>query len=421
MTNILNAETVGGTNNAVQITGMPVNLAKMSVLAYVKKTGAGGGNLGYVWANNTSTASQGGMRTILEQAAGGPRPVTGIGSSGTANQPALSGTPASVSDGGGKVADNTWQYVFYHVVRALSSSGFRLKIDGVACVTDTGGTSSGSGSNVDETGREWMLFNRGPWGGALGRHLQAEVGYVAVYRELTDVQEAAARTNGPLTTAEGCFDELYFVYANGQLYLGALGTGIAVGNRTTRITSSAPPNVALGDSSTSAVSSDFDATYNVIGTVQKDLDPTYDIIGAVQKDLDASYNVLSATAVSSDLDVSYNVIGRVSADLDATYSVIGRVTKDLDASFAVQEATPYVETSPFKRNNGTLRPGLTGLTVGLLKMSDFSFAGAFPSQSTNGTTARMRVEDMDLERGEEYAVVTKNAAGVLGVERCEAL
>lgn len=249
MSNILDSEVVGGTNNAVQITGMPVNLAKMSVLTYVQKTGTGGGNLGYVWANNTSTASQGGMRTILEQSAGGPRPVTGIGSSGTPNQPAMSGTPASVADGGGKLADNTWQHVFFYVERALTPTSFKLKVDGTACVYDGSASSSGSGSNVDETGREWMLFNRGPWGGALGRQLQANVAYVAVYRELTDVQEASARANGPLTTVNGVYDELYFVYANGQLYLGPLGTGIAIGNRTTRITTSAPPNVALGDSS----------------------------------------------------------------------------------------------------------------------------------------------------------------------------
>lgn len=421
MTDIVNAETFGGTNTGVQITGLPANMTKVHGIFYGKKTGSGGSNLGYVFANNTATASEGGWRMLLQQDAGGAgsRPVVGISSSGTANQPAVSGTYPTVSDGGGKTTDNVWQYTSFFAKRQTTKTDFKLKVNGVNCVEDSGASQDGSGSNVDDTARTWWIGNRNGTSG--GRQLQAEMGYLGFYDELSDAQEAAVRANGPLTTEAGVFDRCYFVYANGQIYQGGLGGSIAIGTRTTRVTSAAPPNVALGDVTTTPVSNDLDAAYSVIGRVSKDLDAAFNIFNPVQKDLDGSYSILSATAVSSDLDASYNVIGRVSADLDAAFSVIGRVTADLDGSYAIVEATPYLETQPFKRNNGTLHAGLTGLTVGLLKMSDFSFAGAFPGMSTNAVTARLRVEDMDLERGEEYALVTKNAAGVLGVEKYEAL
>lgn len=103
---------------------------------------------------------------------------------------------------------------------------------------------------------------------------------------------------------------------------------------------------------TTAVSSDFDGAYTIVGKVQSDLDATYALIGRVSQDLDgtfnitgivavdldASYTVLNESVVISDLDATYSVLGVVQSDLDAAYNVIGRVTQDLDGGYTVLAA-----------------------------------------------------------------------------------
>lgn len=73
-------------------------------------------------------------------------------------------------------------------------------------------------------------------------------------------------------------------------------------------------------------------------------------------------------------------------------------------------------TAPFKNNTGTVLAGLTGLTVAAIRMTDFALAGVFTGQTTNGSGV-MTINSTSITAGVEYAVVTRNAAGVLGVEK----
>lgn len=73
-------------------------------------------------------------------------------------------------------------------------------------------------------------------------------------------------------------------------------------------------------------------------------------------------------------------------------------------------------TSPFKNNTGSVLAGLSGLTVAVIRMSDFSLAGVFTGQTTNGAGV-LTINSTSITADIEYAVVTRNAAGALGVEK----
>ena len=80
-----------------------------------------------------------------------------------------------------------------------------------------------------------------------------------------------------------------------------------------------------------------------------------------------------------------------------------------------------ITTAAFKNNTGTVQASLTGLTVALLRFSDFAFAGVLTGQATNGSGV-MTITDQIATPGVEYLLVTRNAAGTaIGCEKYTAV
>ena len=67
-------------------------------------------------------------------------------------------------------------------------------------------------------------------------------------------------------------------------------------------------------------------------------------------------------------------------------------------------------TDPFKNNTGTLLPNLSGLTVAVLRMSDFALALVLTGRATNGA-AVLSINSGSITAGVTYLVVTRDAAG----------
>lgn len=76
-----------------------------------------------------------------------------------------------------------------------------------------------------------------------------------------------------------------------------------------------------------------------------------------------------------------------------------------------------ITTTAFKNNTGAVQAGLTGLTVALLRFSDFALAGVLTGQTTNGAGILSMTTQLATP-GVEYLVVTRNAAGTaIGAEK----
>jgi hypothetical protein len=89
-------------------------------------------------------------------------------------------------------------------------------------------------------------------------------------------------------------------------------------------------------------------------------------------------------------------------------------TTALTSSVAASGGT--LTTGAFKNNTGTVLASLSSLTVAVLNLSTMTFVKVFTNQTTNGSGV-MVITDALLNAGTQYAVVTKNASNVLGVEK----
>lgn len=83
---------------------------------------------------------------------------------------------------------------------------------------------------------------------------------------------------------------------------------------------------------------------------------------------------------------------------------------------SVTATTGTITTGAFKNNTGSVLASLTALTVTVLNASTLAFVKTFTSQTTNGSGV-MAITDALFVSGTQYAVVTTNAAGTLGVEK----
>jgi hypothetical protein len=79
-------------------------------------------------------------------------------------------------------------------------------------------------------------------------------------------------------------------------------------------------------------------------------------------------------------------------------------------------AAGTITTGAFKNNTGSVLASLTALTVTVLNASTLAFVKTFTSQTTNGGGV-MAITDALFVSGTQYAVVTTNASGTLGVEK----
>lgn len=92
-------------------------------------------------------------------------------------------------------------------------------------------------------------------------------------------------------------------------------------------------------------------------------------------------------------------------------------TEDDDVcSIAANVAVGTITSGVFKNNTGSILASLTGLTVTVLNASTLAFVKNFTSRTTNGSGV-MILQDSLLVIGTEYAVVTTNVTGTLGVEK----
>ncbi len=78
-----------------------------------------------------------------------------------------------------------------------------------------------------------------------------------------------------------------------------------------------------------------------------------------------------------------------------------------------------LSTEHFTNNTGTILANLTGLTVTVLDMSTFAFVKTFTGQTTNASGV-LTINDPLFVSAVQYAIVTRNASGVLGVEKATA-
>lgn len=111
-----------------------------------------------------------------------------------------------------------------------------------------------------------------------------------------------------------------------------------------------------------------------------------------------------------------------SAQPGASTVVSMAVTTD-DAVFNGSAGTVpgVITTAAFKNNTGSVQAGLTGLTVALLRFSDFALAGVLTGQVTNGSGILSMTTQLATP-GVEYLVVTRNAAGTaIGAEKYTAV
>lgn len=82
----------------------------------------------------------------------------------------------------------------------------------------------------------------------------------------------------------------------------------------------------------------------------------------------------------------------------------------------VASSTGAITTAAFKNNTGSVLASLTALTVTILNASTLAFVKTFTNQTTNASGV-MALTDALLVSGTQYAVVTTNASGTLGVEK----
>lgn len=147
---------------------------------------------------------------------------------------------------------------------------------------------------------------------------------------------------------------------------------------------------------TTAVSSDFDGAYTIVGTVQSDLDANYALIGRVTQDLDGTYSVhasvvadfdaeylvLSESVVISDFDGTYGIAGKVESDLDAAYNVIGAVTQDMDGAYVVRGAVEQDLTGAYNVIGAASQDLDGAYSVAGIVISDFD--GGYAIQGETG-------------------------------------
>lgn len=205
------------------------DMATLTVCAYVKKTGAGGANLGY--EATKYTPANGGWRLLLEDNGGSPRLVFGWDSDGTANNPSRTGT-------GGEVVNNSWQHHFATATRSLNASDINLYVGNTECTYSN--STSGTGSLRSDASQDLFIGNRGP-SGTLGRELAGDMAFFAIWNRILDsTARGRVITYGPWAEPSG----LVFLFANDQDYSANAFTQTA---RSTRVTGSTPTNTLLGD------------------------------------------------------------------------------------------------------------------------------------------------------------------------------
>jgi hypothetical protein len=124
---------------------------------------------------------------------------------------------------------------------------------------------------------------------------------------------------------------------------------------------------------------------------------------------------ISWTEADDVTSITVNVsVGSVSSSLNWTEA---NDTMSVTASVATSGGT--LTTGAFKNNTGSVLASLSGLTVAVLDLTAMTFVKVFTSQTTNGSGV-MVITDPLIVAGTQYAVVTKNASNVLGVEKYQA-
>ena len=140
--------------------------------------------------------------------------------------------------------------------------------------------------------------------------------------------------------------------------------------------------------------------------------------GGTTQAADSAIVLKGALSVTGDINIATDpAVFSGSAGPGNSSQAAATVTTEA-ALFAGSAGTvaANLTTSPFKNNTGSVLAGLSGLTVAVIRMTDFALAGVFTGQTTNGSGA-LTINSTGITAGVEYAVVTRNAAGALGVEK----
>lgn len=105
---------------------------------------------------------------------------------------------------------------------------------------------------------------------------------------------------------------------------------------------------------------------------------------------------------------------------NSTQAAINISTIDSAYTGSAGTVVAYLATSPFKNNTDTLLASLTGLTVAVLRMSDFALAAVLTGQSTNSLGV-LNLSSGFFTAGLSYLIVVRNAAGTaVGAETATA-
>lgn len=110
---------------------------------------------------------------------------------------------------------------------------------------------------------------------------------------------------------------------------------------------------------------------------------------------------------------SFAAVAIEAVDGSSSLSVFGQVA-------TLAHGTGGITTDPFKNNTGTVLANLTGLTVTVLDMATFGLVVTLTGQTTDASGV-MTLSDSSIASGVEYAVVTKDATGTLGVDKYTAV
>lgn len=124
---------------------------------------------------------------------------------------------------------------------------------------------------------------------------------------------------------------------------------------------------------------------------------------------------ISWTEANDTASVTINV---VQSNVTSTMSWT-EATDTMSVTASVATSGGTLTTGAFKNNTGSVLANLTGLTVTVLDLTTMTFIKVFTGQTTNGSGV-MIINDALFNAGTQYAVVTKNASNILGVEKYQA-
>lgn len=345
------------------------DLANFTMCVYAKKTGSGGSDLGYMLSK--FVAGSGGFRFLIQHNSGNPRLVFGWDSTGSANNPSKTATGAEVSDGGGKVVDNTWQHFWAWGTRSLSASDINLAVGTTDCLVQSGATADGSGSLRSDASNSVIIGNRA----SNDRHLDGDVGFAAIWPNiLTSTVRALVVAYGPLISSGALL-----VFANNQDYS---SYARSQSSRSTRVTGSTPTNTSLGDEG-------FSASITEAVSAAATQSQVFGGSGSITEAASAAANHSSSTAQSASIteSASANATQNGTASGDYTASLTEAAGAADSASQVMSASASITESASAADSGSGVVSAVGSITEAASAAATQSAAAAFTASVIEAATA----------------------------------